>query len=147
MKCSHLYKFQGDSIREEVFFDPPIKAYDQDFGVNASITYKISGGNEGGYFEMDPMTGQLYLLKQIDREDPATQEFNLQIIASQINTPLRHATADVHIGVVDINDNLPQFVANLYNISIMENLPVGFSVVQVTAHDVDQVSFHFHRFG
>jgi hypothetical protein len=44
----------------------------------------------------------------------------------------------VEIEIVDINDNQPEFEVDLYNISIVENLPNGFSVLQVNALDRDQ---------
>lgn len=46
--------------------------------------------------------------------------------------------ARVEVEVLDLNDNLPQFEVDLYNISIVENLPNGFSVLQVIAYDKDQ---------
>lgn len=39
---------------------------------------------------------------------------------------------------MDLNDNAPEFEVDLYNISIVENLPSGFSVLQVSAVDRDQ---------
>lgn len=45
----------------------------------------------------------------------------------------------MEVELLDINDNLPQFEVDLYNISIVENLPNGFSVLQVIATDQDQV--------
>lgn len=44
----------------------------------------------------------------------------------------------MEIEIMDLNDNLPQFEVDLYNISIVENLPNGFSVLQVIARDKDQ---------
>lgn len=45
----------------------------------------------------------------------------------------------VDIEVIDLNDNVPEFEVDLYNISIIENLPKGFSILQVNAIDRDQV--------
>lgn len=45
----------------------------------------------------------------------------------------------IDIEIIDLNDNLPEFEVDLYNISIVENLPNGFSVLQVNAFDRDQV--------
>lgn len=64
--------------------------------------------------------------------------FALQIHASQVDNPLRSGAARVEVEVLDLNDNLPEFEVDLYNISIVENLPNGFSVLQVTARDRDQ---------
>lgn len=63
-----------------------------------------------------------------------------QIQAIQTDNPLKYDTAKVEIELLDINDNLPQFEVDIYNISIVENLPNGFSVLQVVATDQDQVS-------
>jgi hypothetical protein len=46
----------------------------------------------------------------------------------------------IEIEILDLNDNPPEFEVDLYNISIVENLPSGFSVLQVNAIDRDQVS-------
>lgn len=49
----------------------------------------------------------------------------LQIQASQVDNPLKTALARVEIEVLDLNDNLPEFEVDFYNISIVENLPNG----------------------
>lgn len=64
--------------------------------------------------------------------------FVLQIQASQIDNPLKTGVARVEIEVIDLNDNLPEFEVDFYNISIVENLPNGFSVLQIVAVDQDQ---------
>lgn len=53
--------------------------------------------------------------------------FTLQIQASQVDNPLKTATARVEVEVLDLNDNLPEFEVDFYNISIVENLPNGES--------------------
>ncbi|UYV72311.1 hypothetical protein LAZ67_9002574 [Cordylochernes scorpioides] len=59
--------------------------------------------------------------------------------AVQIDNPLRQASAKVEIEVLDVNDNAPVFEYDTYNITVMENLPPGFTVVQVYAQDKDKV--------
>lgn len=66
---------------------------------------------------------------------------SVQIQATQVNNPLKTAVARVEVELLDINDNKPQFEVDLYNISIVENLPNGFSVLQVMATDQDQVYY------
>ena len=51
---------------------------------------------------------------------------------------LRSATARVEIYVADVNDNRPEFEYDMYNITVLENLPRGFNVLQVTAIDADK---------
>lgn len=56
-----------------------------------------------------------------------------------MDNPLKAGIARVEVELLDINDNQPQFEVDVYNISIVENLPNGFSVLQVVATDQDQV--------
>lgn len=62
----------------------------------------------------------------------------------QADNPLRQGLARVDIEVIDVNDNLPIFDKKIYNISILENAPNGFSVTQIHAHDADIVSFEMY---
>lgn len=57
-----------------------------------------------------------------------------------MDNALRYALAKVEVAVTDINDNVPVFDYDMYNITVMENLPPGFTVVQVHAVDRDSVS-------
>ena len=49
----------------------------------------------------------------------------LQVQASQLDNPLKTAQARVELELLDLNDNLPEFEVDFYNISIVENLPNG----------------------
>lgn len=42
-----------------------------------------------------------------------------------MDNPLKVAQARVEIEILDLNDNLPDFEVDFYNISIVENLPNG----------------------
>lgn len=128
-------------IFTEINFTTPIHAADRDRDINVPVRYDIISGNERGFFHLDPKNGSLFLKRAIDldaeRSLPSNM-FNLQIHASQVDNPLKMTVARVEIEVLDLNDNLPQFEVDLYNISIVENLPNGFSVLQVIARDKDQ---------
>lgn len=52
----------------------------------------------------------------------------LQIQASQVDNPLKMALARLEVEVLDLNDNLPEFEVDFYNISIVENLPNGMKL-------------------
>ena len=73
--------------------------------------------------------------------------FVLQIQASQIDNNLKTSLARVEIEILDLNDNQPEFESAFWNISIVENLPNGFSVLHVIANDADQgenAEFTYH---
>ncbi|XP_037297034.1 cadherin-89D-like [Manduca sexta] len=115
LKTSALSR-TGKRIHRELLFPEPIRAFDQDIGVQAAE-------------------------KEIDLEAETGlpgNTFVLQIQASQVDNPLKAAQARVEIKILDLNDNLPEFEVDFYNISIVENLPNGFSVLQVMATDKDQ---------
>lgn len=99
---------QGKRIREKVRVEPAIQAFDQDTGINARLRYSIILGNEGGYFEMNQQTGELFLVREIDLEKLTNPTLSLQIQASQVDNQLRQALARVDISVQDINDNWPE---------------------------------------
>ncbi|RWS30694.1 protocadherin Fat 4-like protein, partial [Leptotrombidium deliense] len=128
----------GQRIREKMIIQPAIHAFDLDTGINARLRYNIILGNEGGFFEMHDQTGELFLIREIDLESLPNSVLTLQIQATQVDNPLRQAVARVDVFVVDINDNSPEFEYDMYNITVMENLPLGFTVLQVYAVDADK---------
>lgn len=50
----------------------------------------------------------------------------------------KKSTADVIVDVLDINDNVPQFMLKTYTIVVPENVGVLSSVVNLTAADPDE---------
>lgn len=138
-KVKEFFTITGKSIHKPLKIDPPVEAYDQD-SLNSTLVYSIVSGNDRDVFWMHPTTGVIYLKKEIDLENEnlADNTFTLQIDVRQKNDILKRALSRVEIEIVDINDNQPEFEVDLYNISIVENLPTGFSVLQVNALDRDQ---------
>ncbi|XP_023209390.1 protocadherin Fat 4-like, partial [Centruroides sculpturatus] len=130
-------KVTGARIRSKLVLEPPIHAYDQDLGINAALRYDIIHGNDRKFFEMHEQTGELYLVKEVDLETLSNKILGLRIQATQIDNVLRQAVAKVDVEVLDVNDNSPVFEFDTYNITVMENLPIGFTVVQVYALDED----------
>ncbi|CAK9808610.1 Cad89D [Anthophora quadrimaculata] len=140
-KIYEFYPMPAYSIFMQINFTTPIQATDCDRDINVPVRYDIISGNERGFFHLDPKNGTLFLKRPIDLDaerNLPSNTFTLQIHASQVDNPLKTANARVEIEILDLNDNLPEFEVDLYNISIVENLPNGFSVLQVIARDKDQ---------
>ncbi|KAK9881180.1 hypothetical protein WA026_014528 [Henosepilachna vigintioctopunctata] len=140
-KIPEFYPILGRRIHKRIEFDPPIFAFDQDLAIDAPIRYDIIAGNERHLFSQDHVNGSIFLEREIDLDSERAlpgNTFVLQIQASQVDNPLKFGVARVEIEIVDLNDNLPEFEVDFYNISIVENLPNGFSVLQITAVDQDQ---------
>ncbi|XP_055907965.1 cadherin-89D [Eupeodes corollae] len=138
-KINEFYPMTGRVIRMPLYFSPPIMAYDQD-SLNATLVYEIISGNERKLFDVNSSNGIIFLQKEIDLEEESLpgNTFVLQIESRQRDSPLKKAVARIEIEILDLNDNQPEFEVDYYNISIVENLPSGFSVLQVNAIDRDQ---------
>ena len=102
------------------------------------IPFPISG-NEQKYFSIDPATGKLFAIKEINRENLDSDEFLIELEATQRDNPLKSATTRVKIQIQDVNDNRPLFKTGHFEKSILENVPNGADIVKFTAVDKDTV--------
>ncbi|XP_072812505.1 protocadherin beta-16-like [Vicugna pacos] len=118
---------------------PLSNALDLDVGSNNVQNYKISPNSHFRVLTRNRNDGRKYpelvLDKELDREEE--QEISLTLTALDGGSPPRYGTVQVHIEVVDSNDNAPEFEQSLYKVHIPENSPVGSLVVTVSASDVD----------
>nr|XP_035979382.1 protocadherin beta-5-like isoform X2 [Halichoerus grypus] len=118
----------------------PLKiAQDLDIGINTVQNYTISPNSHFHVVTRNRGDGRKYpelmLDKALDREEQS--ELSLTLTALDGGTPLRSGTTAVHIEVVDINDNAPQFLQSLYEVQVPENSPLNSLVVVVSAQDLD----------
>ncbi|KAK7066000.1 hypothetical protein SK128_019625 [Halocaridina rubra] len=141
----------GVIIRKEIDVHPErVHAIDGDAGQNTSLRYSLVDSPAAQYFTLEPESGRLYLTRHLDRENLTDSTLILHIRAEQMNNPRRVGSSVIEIEVEDVNDNLPSFTHDVYAISIVENLPSGFSVVQVSASDPDEGlngAFNYHVVG
>ncbi|OWK50438.1 Cadherin EGF LAG seven-pass G-type receptor 2 [Lonchura striata] len=113
-----------------------VMATDRDKGSNALVHYSIVSGNTRGHFYIDAQTGTLDVVTPLDYE--VTKEFTLRIRAQDGGRPpLSNISGLVTIQVLDVNDNAPIFVSTPFQATVLENVPVGYSVIHVQAIDAD----------
>ncbi|XP_074833686.1 cadherin EGF LAG seven-pass G-type receptor 2 isoform X2 [Carettochelys insculpta] len=113
-----------------------VTATDQDRGSNAMVHYSILSGNGRGQFYLDAQTGSIDLLSQLDYE--LSKEHTLRIRAQDGGRPpLSNISGLVTIQVLDVNDNAPIFVSTPFQATVLENVPLGYSVLHVQAIDAD----------
>ncbi|XP_075791143.1 protocadherin-15 isoform X1 [Pelodiscus sinensis] len=113
---------------------PPIEAIDQDKNIQPPtdrphIVYSILLGTPEDYpqyFCMNLTTAALHLLKPINRD--LHQKFDLVIKAEQDNGHPLPAFANLHIEVLDENNQKPYFTESLYKGFILESSPVGTTI-------------------
>ncbi|XP_061312475.1 protocadherin beta-4-like [Pezoporus flaviventris] len=115
-------------------------AQDLDVGSNSIQAYSIAPENE--YFSTDFGTQtedakyiELVLEKPLDREEKAEMDFSL--IAIDGGSPPRSGTTQIHVVVLDVNDNAPVFAQKVFIAQVLENAPEGSVVLRVVATDQD----------
>ncbi|XP_038519511.1 LOW QUALITY PROTEIN: protocadherin Fat 2 [Canis lupus familiaris] len=92
--------------------------------------------NKDGVFSLDRNTGVLKVRKAMDYESTKWYQIDLMAHCPHNDTHLV-SLVSVNIQVKDVNDNRPIFEADPYKAVLTENMPVGTSVIQVTANDQD----------
>ena len=112
-----------------------IKATDADSGQNGVVQYSITGGNTLDTFSIDSKSGQLSVMQPLDYE--RHQVYRLSVRAQDEGSPQRSNITSVVISVIDANDNEPRFYASNYPESVLEDVPIGFTIMKVQAYDAD----------
>ncbi|NXL16455.1 PCD23 protein, partial [Setophaga kirtlandii] len=112
-----------------------IVAKDPDEGRNGQVTYHILSGNENKAFVLDKITGLLTTAQFLDRE--VQGRYSLTVMALDDGSPARSATQVLTIIVLDVNDEAPGFLKQLYESTVPENRDPGEFVVRVEAVDQD----------
>ncbi|XP_071879527.1 protocadherin gamma-A5-like [Anas platyrhynchos] len=119
---------------------PLAEARDPDVGVNSLQSYELSGDE---HFSLSVQAGadgekrpELVLAKALDREEAAFHELVLRAIDG--GEPARTGTARIRVSVLDANDNAPVFSQAVYAVRVPEDVPVGSTLLTLTATDADE---------
>uniref|UniRef100_A0A8D2LNR3 Cadherin EGF LAG seven-pass G-type receptor 1 n=1 Tax=Varanus komodoensis TaxID=61221 RepID=A0A8D2LNR3_VARKO len=113
-----------------------VQATDRDHGNNAQVHYSIVSGNLKGQFYIHSFSGSIDLINPLDYE--AIREYTLRIKAQDGGRPPQiNSSGMVSIQVLDVNDNAPIFVSTPFQATVLENVPLGYSVLHIQAVDAD----------
>ncbi|XP_064829716.1 protocadherin alpha-3-like isoform X15 [Oncorhynchus masou masou] len=117
-------------------------AQDPDGGIYSVQQYKLS---QSDHFRLevkdrgkDGKIPILNLQKPLDRE--ALKMHKLLLTAIDGDKPPKSGTIEILVDVLDVNDNMPVFTKELYSVTLNENSPIGTTVIQVNATDLDEGS-------
>ena len=115
-----------------------VLAEDADFDKNGEVQFEIAYQNPpGDNFKIVKSTGQLYIDKQVDREE--TPMFKLTVVATdQAEDPAKRLSTQtiVTIMVDDINDNSPE-VVSFKAIKVPLSTPKNEFITTIKAKDLD----------
>lgn len=103
------------------------------------VTYSISPNN--AYFKIDPLSGIIYTIAQIDYDALPSATIVLTVNASD---GLHQVSENVNLTITNLNDGIPVFTPSVYAVSIPENTTEQTTVVTVTVSDLDDTSFLFN---
>ena len=73
------------------------------------------------------VSGEIFSNQVLDREKQSL--YTVPVAAADNGGRMGFAT--VHISLTDMNDNVPQFLAQEYKVTILTTTPVNSSVIQV----------------
>ncbi|XP_067673532.1 cadherin-99C-like isoform X2 [Haliotis asinina] len=96
-------------------------------------------------FQTEAVTGKnlLKLVKAVDRDGPTgaldddINMFTFTLKCSPVSNTSIEVYYDVRIQIIDVNDNFPRFVGAPYSATVNELIPVGSTVLHVSAVDID----------
>ncbi|XP_041951658.1 protocadherin Fat 1a isoform X4 [Alosa sapidissima] len=138
-------KFIPPNYRVKVREDLPIgtvimwlEAHDPDVGPSSQVRYSLVDNGEGK-FEVDKLSGAVRIVQTLDYEKK--QVYSLTARAKDKGKPMSlSSTCHIEVEVVDVNENLyrPWFPSFVDKGFIKEDVPIGTSVMKVSAQDEDK---------
>lgn len=72
--------------------------------------------------------GQIQLTGQLDHE--TTSRHVIGVLAYTDSSPPLTALSEIHLQVLDVNDNSPRFHSEEYHVSVAENIPKGTQILK-----------------
>ena len=126
---------------DELLVEPQmLEAFDQDVGINSSIIYSFQGsGHDEQVFQINASSGKVVLRQQLDKRWPGT---TLVVKATQADNLDRYSVVTLTIKRPDTEADLLTFAKETYIAQVMENLPVGSTVLSLsTSREETNISF------
>lgn len=111
-----------------------LAAIDPDDGPYGSVDYTIINKLADEKFAIDN-DGQIITTQPLDRENPSQRVIAIKVMAKDGGGKVAFCT--VKIILTDENDNVPQFKASAYQVSIQSTVNKGSPVIQIMAYDAD----------
>ncbi|KAM5298302.1 protocadherin Fat 2 [Ctenodactylus gundi] len=113
-------------------------AHDDDTGSDGELQYFLRAGTSLAAFSINQDTGMIQTLVPLDRE--LVPYYWLTVLAVDRGSVPLSSFTEVYIEVMDINDNPPQMSRPVFYPCILEDTPLGTSVLQLDAWDPDSSS-------
>uniref|UniRef100_A0A672LHY1 Protocadherin Fat 1-like n=1 Tax=Sinocyclocheilus grahami TaxID=75366 RepID=A0A672LHY1_SINGR len=115
-----------------------LEAHDPDVGPSSQVRYSLIDSGDGK-FEVDKLSGAIRIVQNLDYEKK--QVYSLTARAKDKGKPISlSSSCHIEVEVVDVNENLyrPLFPSFVDKGFIKEDVPIGTSVMKITAQDEDK---------
>ncbi|XP_077122267.1 protocadherin alpha-3-like isoform X11 [Ranitomeya variabilis] len=115
-----------------------LNATDLDQGRNGEIIYafnKLSSTKIMNIFSLNPQSGEIKLIENLDFENTKRYELHVDAIDSGDQPMVGHCK--VLVSVVDVNDNAPIIILTSLSVPIPEDSPLGTTVAIISVPDKD----------
>ncbi|XP_061400398.1 cadherin-87A [Musca vetustissima] len=108
-----------------------------------TVVYKLEGSDPEGsnitfgsigseHFEVDPLSGNITLIKPLDREEKDSLSFLITVrdqVSDEGESEFDNIVQDTLTFIIsDENDNAPEFVNTPYGVDVSEDTPVGTTI-------------------
>ncbi len=105
------------------------------FCTNSSGSIVADGSDDSSFFHIDADRGIVLTKQKLDHE--AKSRLNFEVVATDHGYPALSTSVNVHVIVMDLNDNAPRFDHPSYEVTISDRVKRGQFVTIVTASDED----------
>ncbi|XP_072515575.1 protocadherin gamma-A2-like isoform X42 [Salminus brasiliensis] len=118
-------------------------AVDADIGLNGLQSYSLQPTDHFVLELQSHADGgknvEMVLKRPLDREKQ--ERFTLMLTAIDGGEPVLSGTVQIHVTLLDANDNAPVFTQKVYKASVIENSKKGTKLTTVGASDADEGSY------
>ncbi|XP_070537586.1 protocadherin gamma-B7-like [Ptychodera flava] len=129
------------SEQTQVIIIPPIKATDDDFGLNADVRYSLIGSGSELFF-INPKSGAVWLKTNPDLDYESIKEYHMTVVAQDRdgNPDGNSNSVPFTVKIMDANDNSPVFTDSeqLQKLTISEDSPKATVITTIQATDADE---------
>ncbi|CAI5688724.1 unnamed protein product [Oreochromis niloticus] len=126
-----------ENVPVGTWFDK-VMAVDPDSSYSKEFVYKV-GNDPAGWVTVDPLTGNITMIKTPDRESPHVVNgiYTILVYAVDKGIPPMTGTATLHIHVSDQNDNVPQLKVDSLDVCVSD----APTTTNIEAFDPDEAPY------
>ncbi|KAH9489090.1 hypothetical protein Btru_057743 [Bulinus truncatus] len=115
-------------------------ALDKDSGINSLLTYSICSGNTASRFNVDPSTGEVKVIADLNSE--AEPDYIIGLCVEDGGSPALSSSAMLFVIVENVDESPPVITPSggLINLTLSEDSAIGSKILIINGSDPDRGS-------